>query len=62
MAREEGTQLSRGAWELAAELDAVVARGAGFLQAYLERCVVAELGHVVVGPADRIDSQPDRHR
>src|SRR4029453_3195826 len=61
VACEEGTQLSRGARELAAELDAVVSRLARFPQAELERRVVTELGHVVVRPADGIDSQPDRH-
>ena len=48
--------------KLAAELDA---RESGFprlRQAHLERNVAPQLGHVVVGPRDRIDGETDGHR
>ena len=60
--KEEGAKLFCVARELAAELDASVSRRASLPQANLEGRVGTQLGHVVAGPADRIDTQPDRHR
>ena len=48
--------------ELAALLHPGEAGLAGLGQAGLERDVAAELRQVVVGPADRRDAEPDRHR
>ena len=47
--------------ELAALLHAGITGGAGFAQAALERDVAAELGQVVVGPADGGDAEADGH-
>src|SRR5262249_2171389 len=59
--REERAQRVRASRELAPELDADIPGLARFVQTHFERDVVAKLRKVVIGPADGIDAEPDRH-
>ena len=61
VARKDRPEHRAVARELAAELGAEIARLARLGEADLERRVAAELGHVVVGPGDGIDADPDAH-
>ncbi len=58
---ERCLELRRGARELAAELDALEARGPRFGEAGLERRLAADLGQVVDGPGERVDAEADAH-
>src|SRR5262249_41494697 len=59
VALEYPFQLACLARKLAAELDADITGLARLCEADLERNVIAEPAHVIVGPADRIDAEAD---
>src|SRR5688572_425058 len=58
---QDRRQLLRRARELAAELDAGETRILGLLQAGVERDEIAQPGHAVIGPADRVDAETYAH-
>src|SRR5215510_13977944 len=58
---EDITQLRRPPWELPPELDARVTGLPRLPEAGVERDVVTERFQVVVGPADGVDADSNRH-